>query len=1009
MADLNASPPIAKLSIADSLQEDQLKTPDVPTASATSHQDPIRRILEFLENASKEALAACLLVLVSCTYMVLGRIGLVLIGMLAGIVLHATWEDGASEREGFPPDVARRRREAGIETTHRILQWRDLRKDEASKASEIEDQPHTVLPAPGFSVFAPATAAALQEFKDAVIRDYVRSWYTPILPDETLFVSSCSDTLTAFFVKMGRHISRKRPSDTFLDFLTNSSSIIIVFLNELATAISSSPTTSAPTDAVRSYLETSPQSSLANVVDPRQQKKKLSMIAEDFLENFLDIKSYECQPARIFLREIIAGLILEGTVQSCSKPEWINGWIIYILEEGEPELMSAIDAGVRKSETNYQRKPRNSAELGDGLESSEDGKNHRARLSNAEEAMEQALLEANRLSKLIAEEDAKKLLSIAASSSEGSNSNSPTNLQEPVENGNAENGSSKDSAGSETYLVTPTTSAASSFTNFDQILGSRTPNSFLEDTPKADLSPLTLHNANISIFDDSSPTDRGPIRARPTTEYLIQVEPASAQHSGWMIARRYADFETLHEIARRISVISGLSGFSQQHSALPAWKGSSKAKLREEFEQYLRDALRHPQLAESEGMKKFLEKDLGITKSGTSSTGKGGLSATFESMGKGMLDALSNAPKGAAEGGKAILGGVTGVLGGVGGKKPSVLQNQNTFYNARSRSNAKLSSSIDLSSTTLETDMASQELRWTANDVPLTENHDPTQLPPTGAKVSVDNILGLPPSRDERSASLSTTALSPFTEEAILNLPPPPSDIPDDYGTPRRRAKANLNPPTFDARSSPGLLTTSSRPLELEPTLSSATSSNLSDNNAPISAFSTTKPQPPLSEQETRVAIELLFAVISELYTLSSAWNIIRRTILTAAKTYLLRPGNQNLDAIRVLLQDSIIASNTSDAAIAAHILKMRQNTLPTKEEAETWATELSAAEKEKQRVRARKLLVERGMPSALASVMGTNSSGEVLGKVFDCLQDPVISRGLIFGLLLQAFRAVTQ
>ena len=69
----------------------------------------------------------------------------------------------------------------------------------------------------------------------------------------------------------------------------------------------------------------------------------------------------------------------------------------------------------------------------------------------------------------------------------------------------------------------------------------------------------------------------------------------------------------------------------------------------------------------------------------------------------------------------------------------------------------------------------------------------------------------------------------------------------------------------------------------------------------------------------------------------------------------------------------------------------------------------MSAEEKEKLRVRARKLLVEKGMPQALTSVMGQAASGEALGKVFDCLQIESVARGLMFGLLLQAVRAVTQ
>ena len=168
------------------------------------------------------------------------------------------------------------------------------------------------------------------------------------------------------------------------------------------------------------------------------------------------------------------------------------------------------------------------------------------------------------------------------------------------------------------------------------------------------------------------------------------------------------------------------------------------------------------------------------------------------------------------------------------------------------------------------------------------------------------------------------------------------------------------------------------------------------------------KKNAPITEEETRVSIELIFAIITELYSLSSAWTI-RLSLLSAAKTFLLRPQNPQLESIRALLQDSVIDANFSDAGLAAHINKTRENTLPTEEELKRWPAELTQDEKEKLRVKARKLLVERGMPQALTSVMGQAASGEALGRVFDCLQMEEVARGLIFALLLQALRAATQ
>jgi hypothetical protein len=174
----------------------------------------------------------------------------------------------------------------------------------------------------------------------------------------------------------------------------------------------------------------------------------------------------------------------------------------------------------------------------------------------------------------------------------------------------------------------------------------------------------------------------------------------------------------------------------------------------------------------------------------------------------------------------------------------------------------------------------------------------------------------------------------------------------------------------------------------------------------------------PLSEPETTVLIELFFATINELYTLSSAWSL-RLTLLNAAKTFLLRPGNPQLTSIQTLMQSTMLDANTSDDGLAYHIRKIRANALPTETELGQWNKEcekkgwvngeMGEEEKERLRVKARKALVERGMPQALTSVMGQAASGEALGRVFDALQDARVARGVIFGVVLQALKGVTQ
>ena len=89
------------------------------------------------------------------------------------------------------------------------------------------------------------------------------------------------------------------------------------------------------------------------------------------------------------------------------------------------------------------------------------------------------------------------------------------------------------------------------------------------------------------------------------------------------------------------------------------------------------------------------------------------------------------------------------------------------------------------------------------------------------------------------------------------------------------------------------------------------------------------------------------------------------------------------------------------------YLTKLRENALPTETEFKNWPPPPTDAEKARLRENARKLLIQKGLPQALTSVMGAVASREALGKIFDCLQVETIARGFVFSILLQSLRAV--
>ncbi|KAF2421848.1 hypothetical protein EJ08DRAFT_489938 [Tothia fuscella] len=1031
--------------IVDPLTQDTAVIPSsneaqsIPTQSfQTSVQQITNQALHFLSTASNETLGACLVGLGATTYLVLGRVGLVLIGAVGGVVLHATWEGSLHQTDKSVEE--RRKKEVGLEVVQRVLDWRTKSKETAVEEDEDEETSTKVevysKKKLDFDGFRPETQAALIEFTDAIIRDYVRWWYSPIIPTEMAFPAACQQTLTAFLLSLSTHLSRKRPADTFLDFLTNSSSIVIVFLNELSSAIAASPNSSCA-DAVQTYLEMKPDSNLAHVLDTKHQQKKLDLVAQDILECYLEHKSYNCEPVRVFCQQIISQVIMEMTINSCSEPEFINGWIVYLLEDGEPELLKDVDAGLDGIVPG-------AAGIADSVEpnggNDKESAQHKRTLSRAQEAMDDAMQEAQRLSQLIAEDDARRqregqteeappelparptkpeptsppstgkitpsassIMTDEASESTTQGVATPTSSQSEA-HGEEENRSSQEDASRAEQLEQDETNSlsednAAPFTSFDQLIPHHA--TALAGTPKKEIPPLTLHNASIVIFDDTDPNDRSSLRKKPESDYLLQIEPASSHYPGWMIVRKYADFETIHEVLRRIAAISGAGSFVQAHATLPNFKVHTRFSLREALERYLSDATHHKALAESEGMKRFLEKERGLEKSPGP---KSGFGWPGPNMGKGMIDALAKAPKDVASGGKAFVGGVTGVLGNK--KKQSI---SSPSLNRTSISSPPGPSRIQSNlSSTSQTSLPRKSQDSLRNMSPVVD----TQPAPVAQMNKPEPEAEIKPrassSNNSRATSVreSMEQISVLGGDQILQLPPPPSDIPDDYN-PLATSTTNTKSPIQKRSQQPDQET----PIR---TSTSTTSSSLdlikpsSQREKVEKPLPIPKPKPSITEQETQVAVELLFATIQELYTLSSAWTL-RRTLLTAAKTFLLRPGNPQLESIRLLLQSTVLDANTSDSGIATHLRKLRENALPTDEELKAWPPALTAKESEDLRMKARKLLVERGMPQALTSVMGQAASGEALGKVFDCLQVQSVARGLIFGLILQGMRAVTQ
>lgn len=697
---------------------------------------------------------------------------------------------------------------------------------------------------------------------------------------------------------------------------------------------------SSPAEAqktVDQYLEQFPDSSLANILSEKQQKKKLGMIADDILANFLDSKAYNCLAVRDFLREVFAGVILGSTVTSLARPEFINEWIICLLQGGESEIMHAIDAGVEGARNQGVGAPRSSEDpKRDSIKLTQRDSIHVARATE-----EEAVLEVKRLSAMIASHDTQSSEPERPRQDKRIDENCPLKA-DIASNTTHENEDHEDQGPVSDMKLLPSPKLP-------------------EDSA---MPPLILHGAQVLVDDDGARDEKGQIKSRPMWDYLLQVEPASTRSTGWMVFRKYSDFQSLHEMLGTVSRLNLISSFSERHPILPTWKGKTRQALARDLEWYLQDAMKHESLADTDRMHRFLEKDAG------SSTEPVGPSkpvfsfpsqTAFENMGKGVLGALTNAPKGVAGGGKAVFEGMTGVFGGAANdKKPAVTAGQiqpeidNSSRPSLSQTRSNLGDSAGISNENV--------------DAPAVVYHRDS-LEIQGGEISKSPSIDSAREASGNEQGAWATAVSPSKTSLDISNHTTEIDI---------QAAGTIDQTSSHRRSE---------------TVQSIDQPRKQGN--------------PITADETQIAVELIFAVINELYTLSSAWNI-RRTLLNAAKSYILRPGSPTLETIRTLLQDSMIEAHTSDNALGDYLVKLRENALPTEEEFKLWPPPPSEEEKIRLRDTARKLFVQRGIPQALTSVMGAAASREALEKIFDSLQVESVARGFVFSILLQGLRVLT-
>ena len=138
------------------------------------------QVLGFLSRANNDTIVACLAGLVAITYLVLGRVGLILIGVIVGIVLHATWEEAINPQRNAHDgihEIKKSKKEQGFALLERILDWRESKTSKSGLDGEVVPRENSSMVSSTdlyFSNFPPSIGVALDALTEAVIRDHIK-------------------------------------------------------------------------------------------------------------------------------------------------------------------------------------------------------------------------------------------------------------------------------------------------------------------------------------------------------------------------------------------------------------------------------------------------------------------------------------------------------------------------------------------------------------------------------------------------------------------------------------------------------------------------------------------------------------------------------------------------------------------------------------------------------------------------------------------------------------------
>ena len=477
----------------------------------------------------------------------------------------------------------------------------------------------------------------------------------------------------------------------------------------------------------------------------------------------------------------------------------------------------------------------------------------------------------------------------------------------------------------------------------------------------------TLQGAKITLMDLSTDAGTGkPVRQRSTLSYMITIEPPGGRVPGWVAIKQFTEFESLHDVLRRIANVGGIRSFPTE---LPEWKGKMHQPLADDLENYLKTALSVKQLADSEAMKRFFGKE--IT---DQSLGKKKAWPPLKGVGEGVRDAMASS----AEGSQKLLAAAWATAGinkkrsstptGREKPKPEITVKDVKDEVPTPEEDTAYHSSLFRSSTSVS---RSGTMNSFGDDNGLERSS-------TSSSLNGYTFIG----EGERSNSASTTSFNtPNRLESRTPLETTELESPTPLGIPE--SDPMVEPPSISA---PVAKSPSPAP---PPLPERPTKPALSKQSAPE-----------LSPNDAQQILDIGFSILSELYALSPRTWMIRKSLLNLLKSLLISNGRTYIETIRTMIQEDLINKClTSDDWLASQVKAVTESMWPTA----PWPP----MDDEAYRIHAKELFMTKMLPETMRGLMGGAATTQALEIVFEALQDQRVAKGILVALMCDVIRAL--